>query len=169
VPRRDSPSADDIRFTYDNNQVLEREVDAAIAALGERFADHADLDRIVYTGFSLGAIMGVAIFGRGTNAARYPRAALVEGGHDRWTAASAKKYAEGGGRRVLFGCGQPSCVQAAKRASAFLEKAGVATRVVHGKNMGHTYDGAVAAEVRTAIPWLLEGDDRFGAPPAVER
>ncbi len=58
VPRPDSPSPDDIRFTYASNQALEREIDAGIGALRARFPLFVDDERPLYTGFSLGAIMG---------------------------------------------------------------------------------------------------------------
>src|SRR5262249_55394568 len=64
VARADSPSHDEVRFTYANNRALEREVTAALAALRARFAEFADDGAVVWTGFSLGAIMGVPIASR---------------------------------------------------------------------------------------------------------
>jgi len=162
IARPDSPSADDTRFTYVNNQELEKEIEAGLTALRARFGAFMDSGPMLYTGFSLGAIMGVAIASRRTGPERYPRMILVEGGFDRWTAPNVKAWVAGGsGRRILFACGQPGCVQSAKRTAATLEKAGVATRVVHGKGVGHSYDGPVAAEVKGALGWVLEGDTRF--------
>jgi predicted esterase len=161
VARPDSPGSDDIRFTYTNNQALEREIAAAMAALVRRFPDHVDPSAPIYTGFSLGAIMGVSIASRDPSVAT--RAVLVEGGHDKWTAAVVKAYAATGGRRVLFACGQGGCVAGAQRPAALLEKAGVATRIVHGKGVGHGYGGAVAAEVKAAFDWVVEGDPRWAA------
>lgn len=161
VARPDSPAADDIRFTYPNNQALEREIAAAMAALIRRYPDHVDPSAPIYTGFSLGAIMGVSIASRDPSLAM--RAVLVEGGHDKWTAPVVKAYAASGGRRVLFACGQGGCVAAARRPAALLEKAGVATRIVHGKGVGHGYGGAVAAEVKSAFDWVVEGDPRWAA------
>ena len=161
VARPDSPGGDDIRFTYTNNQALEREIAAAMAALIRRYPDHVDPSAPIYTGFSLGAIMGVSIASRDPSLAM--RAVLVEGGHDKWTAPVVKAYAASGGRRVLFACGQGGCVAAARRPAALLEKAGVATRIVHGKGVGHGYGGAVAAEVKSAFDWVVEGDPRWAA------
>jgi predicted esterase len=164
LSRPDSPSDDDTRFTYKSNQELEKEIEAGLAALRARFGPWIDPGPMIYTGFSLGAIMGVAIASRRNGPERYPRMILVEGGFDRWTAANVKAFvAPGGARRILFACGQAGCAQAAKRAAAQLEKAGVATRVVHGKGVGHSYDGPVAEEVKGALGWLLEGDPRFDA------
>jgi hypothetical protein len=162
ISRPDSPSADDVRFTYVNNKELEKEIDAGLSALGARYAAWIDRGPILYTGFSLGAIMGVAIGSRGTGPERYPRMVLVEGGHDKWSAANVKAFtAPGGARRILFACGQPGCAQVARRAATQLEKAGVAARVVHGEGVGHSYDGPVAAQVKASLEWVIEGDARW--------
>ena len=50
--------------------------------------------------------------------ARFPRLVLVEGGHDAWTRDAAKRFRAAGGDRVLFACGQPSCVGESKEAAA---------------------------------------------------
>ncbi len=157
--RPDSPSADDIRFTYGSNQSLEREVDAALAALAARFPDHVDAAQPVYTGFSLGAIMGVSIASR--RPSTYPRAVLVEGGHDKWTPAAAKAFVEGGGRRVLFVCSQRWCAGDARLAASRLARAGAEVKVVQGPDVGHRYDGPTAETTKKALPWLLEGDGRW--------
>lgn len=154
VPRPDSPSADDTRFTYSSNQALEREIDAALEALRERFAGYVDDSAPLYTGFSLGAIMGVSIAARAPS--RYRRLVLIEGGHDKWTQETARTFAAGGGERVLFVCAQAYCANDARRAAARLDKAGVATRVVRGPEVGHRYDGPTAAETKKALPWVLE-------------
>lgn len=160
VPRSDSPSRDDIRFTYESNQRLEQEIDAGLAALAARFPEHVDPGPVLYTGFSLGAIMGVSIAAR--RPGRFPRLVLVEGGHDKWTPATAKAFADGGGLRALFVCGQAWCANDAKRAATRLDRARIATKVARsGREVGHTYDGAVAEEARKALPWVLEGDPRW--------
>jgi pimeloyl-ACP methyl ester carboxylesterase len=159
LPRPDSPSLDDTRFTYSNNESLEGEIRAGLAALRARFPDHVGDGPVLYTGFSLGAIMGVSIIAR--DPALFPRAVLVEGGHDKWTPKIAAEYVRGGGVRVLFACGQAGCPATAKRPAALLEKEGAAAKIVQGKGAGHSYDGAVAREVKAALPWVVEGDGRF--------
>ncbi|WP_437288688.1 hypothetical protein [Sorangium sp. So ce406] len=159
VARSDSPSTSDVRFTYESNARLEQEIDAGLAALRARFPEHVDPGPALYTGFSLGAIMGSAIAAR--RASLFPRLVLVEGGHDKWTPAAAKAFADGGGQRVLFVCAQAGCGAAAAAAAARLEKAGVLTRVVRGKEAGHRYDGPVAEETRRALGWVLDADARW--------
>jgi pimeloyl-ACP methyl ester carboxylesterase len=120
---------------------------------------------MVYIGFSLGAMLGVPFVAR--QPARFPRVVLVEGGHDPWTPERAKAFAAGGGKRVMFACGQESCLVDAKRAEAVVAKAGVATKIVYGPGVGHGYTGAVADAIAKELGWLLEGDPRFMPPPEV--
>ena len=98
--------------------------------------------------------------------AHYPRAVLIEGGEDRFSAAAASAYARGGGQRVLFACGLKFRVDPANRAAERLRKAGVPAHVVLGKlpetgQFIHWYNGPVAAETRAQLDWLLEDDPRW--------
>lgn len=163
--RDDSPSRSDIRFTYASNQALGVEITAALAALVERFPDHVDLERPLYTGFSLGAIMGVRIAARTPD--RFPRLVLVEGGQDNWTDATSRAFAKGGGQRVMFVCSQPQCNLDAASAARRIERAGSKARVVRGPAGDHRYDGPIAQATKAVIAWVLEGDERFGVGDAV--
>ena len=155
VARNDSPSAEDIRFTYTSREKFLAELDAGLVALREAHGAFIDDGPIVFTGFSLGAIYGHAAMVR--DPARFPRAVLTEGSHDQWTPGNAQTFATKGGLRVLFACGQPSCVARSKG----LKLKPIETMVVHGKGVGHGYDDAVAEEITKALPWLLDGDARF--------
>jgi pimeloyl-ACP methyl ester carboxylesterase len=158
VPRSDSPSPDDTRFTYDSDAALAREIDAGLDALGAGYGDYVDRGAILYTGFSLGAIFGVPYLKR--DPSRTTRAVLIEGGHDAWTPDVAKRFKARGGERVLFACGLIGCVGESRSAAAHLERAGVATKIVYAK-LGHAYDGPVADEVKGAFDWVTEGDPRW--------
>jgi predicted esterase len=157
-----SPSPADPRHKYASNVALEREIHAALGALRERFPEYVDPGPALYAGFSQGAIMGVPILAR--NPALFPRAVLIEGGYDRWTPDAVKRFADGGGERVLFACGQPLCERAAERSAKALEKGSVTARVVHGVGEGHSYFGKVADEVRRAFAWIVESDARWLDP-----
>ena len=93
----------DKTFRYVSGDALARGIDADIAALVAKYPGYVDEGPMLYTGFSLGAILGVAVVTR--EPARFPRAVLIEGGEDRWTPVLAAKYARGGGKKVLFACG----------------------------------------------------------------
>ena len=135
---------------------VEREIDAAIAALRKIFPKHVASGPAVYIGFSRGAFLGATLIAK--NPSKYPRAIMIEGGQSAWTDASAAAYAKGGGKRVLFACGQPSCVAESEPASQLLGRARVTTRIVHGEGEGHGYDGPVKEQIRTALSWVVEGD-----------
>jgi dienelactone hydrolase len=158
----------DKTFRYDGVDSLAREIDAGVSALAARYPGYVDTSSMLYTGFSLGAILGVGIVTR--DPARFPRAVLIEGGEDRWTAALATSYARRGGKSVLFACGLRGRVPVAQQAAALLERAGVASRVVLGKlpdagQFIHWYNGPIAEETVAQAPWLLAGDTRWGEWP----
>ncbi|HEY3493485.1 MAG TPA: hypothetical protein VGK73_02320 [Polyangiaceae bacterium] len=156
VPREEAA------YYYPDHHALEREVLAAVAALGERYGEALDATRAVYTGFSQGAIQGALVIAR--NPGLFPRAALVEGGNgffDEWSPWAARRYRKAGGERVLFGCGSPYCVRSAERCAGYLEKADVLARVVHAEGAGHSYGPAMEAELTKHFDWLVADDPRW--------
>lgn len=152
--RADAPRSLD-RWTYASAGRMEREITAALTALEGRFDRYAGAEQGVFIGFSLGAIYGVPFLRK--HARRFPRAVLVEGGFDNWSLVAARDYSRGGGRRVLFACGQASCRPKSQRARRTLERAGIEARVAYDAPAGHAYDGPVADAVAQNLDWLLEG------------
>jgi hypothetical protein len=156
----------DTRWTWHGPPFMKREIDAGLAALVVRFGARVDSGGMVYGGFSYGAANGVAIVAKAP--ARFPYVVLTEGGGDRWTLDLAKDFAKGGGRRVLFVCGQTACVTEAERTAEMIRRAGVETRVEYGRGEGHGYGGAVAERIRDAWAWVTVADARWSLPaPAV--
>ena len=158
VPRPDAPKSLD-RWTYGKGTDVRAEIEAALTSLRTRFSGYVAEGPILYAGFSLGAIHGVGIVA--SDGQRFPRAVLVEGGHDGWTPARAKSFAAAGGKRVLFACGQRACKTGAAPARKNLEREGITTQLVFGGEVGHTYDGPVAAEIARVFSWLVADDPRF--------
>jgi hypothetical protein len=152
--RPDSPSASDVRFTYASNQRLESELHAGLVALRQRYGGELAGGPAIYAGFSLGAIMGVAILTRNATKGAFDRALFVEGGYDRIDAGKARALFDAGVTRVLFACGQAACLQGARAKLPALQKAGVEGRVVGVGRAGHSYDGAVADAVKAEWEWL---------------
>ena len=154
----------DKTFQYQGAQKLTQEIDAGVRALVAKYPGYVDDGPMLYTGFSLGASLGVSIVTH--DPARYPRAVLTEGGDESFGDANARAYAKGGGQRVLFACGLRGRVGSAKAAAARLEKDGVGSHVVLGKLPGkeefiHWYNGPVADETKAQLDWLFEGDPRW--------
>ena len=141
---------------------VEREIDAAIASLRSIFPKYVASGPAIYTGFSRGAFLGATLIAK--NPSRYPRAIMIEGGQSAWTDATAALYAKGGGKRVLFACGQLSCVAESEPASQLLGRARVTTRIVHGEGEGHGYSGPVKEQIRAAFSWVVEGDTAWNVP-----
>lgn len=155
-------TAGDTRYTHRGGVYLRHQVDAAFEALAARFGPYVDTERPVAAGFSLGAtqIAQLAI----ADPARFPRIALLEGGHAVWTDASARDFASRGGRHVLFGCGSPRCTPLAKAAATLLERHGIEARVVYAA-VGHTNDRPLQEAIMREISWFLGEDSRWEVTP----
>ena len=158
IPRTDAPKGED-RWTWGALARTKKELFAAIDALRARYPEHVADGPIVFTGFSLGAILGRHLLS--AHADTFTRAVLVEGGYEGWSIGFAKRFHAGGGERVLFACGQTACRYAGKAAARSAEKADVGAKVTFGGNVGHTYDGVVAQGVKDELGWLTEGDERW--------
>lgn len=135
---------------------VEREIDAAVAAARKVFPKYMTTGPVLYVGFSRGAFLGASLIAK--TPSKYPRAILIEGGQSAWTDASAAAYAKGGGTRVLFACGQPSCVAECEPSAQLLGRAKVAAKIVHGEGEGHGYKGPVKEQIRQALAWVVDGD-----------
>lgn len=138
---------------------LERELETGIAAVRVKYGGNVTPGPIVYVGFSRGAFLGATIAAK--HPELYPRVVLIEGGHSPWTDETAASFARGGGKRVLFVCGQPSCASDAEAAVAILRRHGVESRVLHGAGEGHGYKRQVKDELSRAFRSVVEDDERW--------
>jgi dienelactone hydrolase len=154
---------DRVRYTHAGGDVLRAHVDAALAALAERYGDLVDTHRPMLSGFSLGATE-VALLGQ-QEAERFPRVAIVEGGLDEWSASGIRDFAARGGQRVLFGCGSSWCTPAARAAAARIQAEQVGCRVAFA-DVGHSEAPALRQAMQAELAWLVEGDPRWTASPA---
>jgi hypothetical protein len=137
---------------------LEREVIAGLAALKARWGAHVADRAVVYAGFSRAAFLGASLAAKRPD--RFSRVVLVEGGHTPWQPDTAAAFARGGGKRVLFVCGQPKCVEDSEPVAAMLRAQKLETRVVHAVGEGHGYrfHNPAKEELRRSIQWVTEGD-----------
>jgi predicted esterase len=152
-------------YFYSDHFELAREVLATIHALSARYPGELDASSAVWAGFSQGAIHGALVIA--LHPALFPRAVLVEGGNgffDEWSPFAARKYARGGGQRVLFGCGSPYCVRTAQRCAGYLERTGVQTFVTHAQGAGHSYGYTMERSLREHFAWLVADDPRWAGP-----
>lgn len=155
IPRRDAPKSEN-RWEYGSAQQVKAEIEAGLTAMKERFPGYVAEGPIVFTGFSLGAILGRSIVA--ADPERFSRVVFTEGGGEGW---NFKQFKQGGGLRVLFGCAQRGCAAARRANARQAERAGVEVRIADGGNIGHTYDGPVARAIQAEWAWLVEGDERW--------
>ena len=142
--------------------VTQREIEAGLGALRARFGRYVADGPMIYAGFSLGAILGVAVVS--AHPARFPIAVLGEGGQAEWTRDRAAAFARGGGRRVLFICSTASCEAATPRALVILTQQGIEAKLVSAGHVGHLVDDRVVSAARAAWPWVLAKDSDSAHP-----
>jgi dienelactone hydrolase len=135
---------------------LDKELTAALAALKAKWPQYVADKEVVYTGFSRGAYLGPQLAAKKPD--RFKRLVLIEGGHSPWTEDAANAFAKGGGKKVLFACGQQSCVDDALGASATLGRRKIDTKTVLGQGEGHNYKKQVKTELQKQIDWVVDGD-----------
>lgn len=152
IPRRDVPKELD-RWEWGSVAKTKSEISAALVALRDRYPVHAKAGPIVFTGFSLGAILGARLLQ--DPELNVGAAVLIEGGYQGWTVAKARALKPRLGR-VLFGCGQTECKNAYRfQLEHLFEAAGVPSSLVADVKAGHTYDDPVAALVQTEWAAIL--------------
>jgi pimeloyl-ACP methyl ester carboxylesterase len=156
ITRADSGRVRQVGFYPVDVATLDREVSAGISALKTRFGAHVSDGQVVYAGFSRGAFLGASLAAKHPD--RFTRVVLIEGGHSPWQPEVAATFARGGGKRVLFVCGQPKCVEDAEATVSTLRAQNVEARVVHGIGEGHGYRKQVKEELRRSFEWVTEGD-----------
>jgi len=149
-------------YFYNGHPALGREIEVALAALGERYPERVDLDAPIFAGYSQGASMGSMVLP--SHPARFARAVLWEGGFGQfqeWNIAAARRFRERGGLRVLLACGRVECLELARTTADYMRRGGLDARVVYESGAGHTHGGAIRHKVRAAFGWLTEGDSRW--------
>jgi hypothetical protein len=155
IPRTDVPKSWD-RWEYGGLGRVKQELDAGLVALELRFPGYVAQGPIVFTGFSLGAILGRPLVN--AEAGRFPRVMFTEGGNRGW---NFKRFKELGGERIAFACAQAGCLQNRRLLAKQAARLGVEVHVADGGNVGHTYDGPVARAIQAEWAWLVEGDKRW--------
>lgn len=160
---RGTPLAKAKTFSWNTPELTADELRAALKALKQRFSDYVAPGPVVLTGYSLGAIHAVSILKQ--EPSFFSRVALVEGGHEAWSAGNAAIFGQRGGRRILFACAQSACLEPAQRSVVFAERGGAEARVVDAGNFGHVLDGRVAQAIKRQFGWLVAGDPRWEDRP----
>lgn len=152
IPRRDVPKELD-RWEWGSLAQTKAELLAALSALEARYPEHVRRGPRVFTGFSLGAILGARLI-------QDPEldvgaAVLVEGGYQGFTRAKLQNL-EARLKGLLFACGQTECRnQYRYQLEPLLRRTRLSASMVADIKAGHTYDDPVAALVQAEWPRLV--------------
>ena len=140
------------------------ELRAALAALKARFGPHVAASPILLIGHAEGARVAAELARQ--EPGFFARVALVNGEPAAFTPSASSIFALRGGKRVLFFCTSSSCDDSGVARALLLARANVPAKSVRhdvGPYLDATFTEALAHE----IPWLLEGDPRFGGRAAL--
>jgi len=160
-PRGHAQDATAQKYDTPSSEWIEHDVEGALAVLRARFGRYVADGPLLFAGFSLGAAHGVAVVVN--RPAMYPAALFIEGGYSQISPGFARRYSEGGGRRIMLGCGQANCPARFASAAASLRAAGIEVRILDGHTGRHNLDGEMMQALQGAWPWLIDGDPRWNA------
>jgi len=138
------------------------ELRAGLAALKTRFGAHVAPSPVLLIGYGEGAAVAADLARQ--EPAFFARAALVNGNPALVTPSAAKIFAERGGKRMLFFCTDGECDANGVERALLLTRAGLAAKSVKA-DVGPYLDQRLTDALREQVPWLVEGDPRWGRSP----
>jgi poly(3-hydroxybutyrate) depolymerase len=138
------------------------ELRAALAALKARFGAHVAPSPVVLIGYAESARVAADLARQ--EPAFFARVALVNGNPAVLTPSAIKIFSERGGKRMLFFCTEGECDANGTERALLLTRAGVAAKSVKAE-VGPYLDERFTDALRKELPWLVEGDPRWGRSP----
>ncbi|MBN1605169.1 MAG: hypothetical protein JW940_00975 [Polyangiaceae bacterium] len=155
-------SSHPVVYSYEGTRAVAKELRGALEALKKRFDGYVAPSPVVLAGFSLGAIYALELAKE--EPSFFSRVVLIEGGASGWTSAQATLFAQRGGQRLVFVCGQDACRIQAERAKLWTERAGADAELIVPGPFGHVWDGRMAKGVKEKWSLVVAGDDRWRRP-----
>jgi pimeloyl-ACP methyl ester carboxylesterase len=137
------------------------ELRAGLAALKARFGAYVAPSPVLLIGYAEGAAVAADLIRQ--EPAFFARVALVNGSLGILSPSAIKIFAERGGKRALIFCTEAQCDAQGVERSLLLSRAGVASKSVLA-SVGPYLDQRFTDALRKEVPWLVEGDARWGKP-----
>lgn len=135
------------------------ELRAALAALKARYGAHAAPSPVLLVGYGEGAALAADLARQ--EPAFFARVALVAGNPATLSPSAIKIFAERGGKRMLFFCGEAECEASGVERALLLTRAGLAAKSVKA-DVGPYLDQRFTDALKREVPWLVEDDTRWG-------
>lgn len=137
------------------------ELRAALSALKARYGAHVAKGSIALIGYGEGASIAADLARQ--EPSFFSRVALVNGDPTAFSPTAGKIFAERGGKRVLFFCGNQSCDDRGAERAVLLQRSGAQAKSVL-RDVGPYLDQRFTDALKGDVSWLLEGDSRFASP-----
>jgi hypothetical protein len=146
------------RFQLGSVQQTGRELRAALPALKARYGAHVSKGAVVLA--ALGPSVEHAIELAREEPSFFAYLVLIDGSLERLTLPIVTRFAEGGGKRVIFVCTRVGCDERVAGKALALRSAGVDARVERVAQAA-ALDGRTTDALRQVWDWLLAGDPRW--------
>jgi predicted esterase len=140
----------------------EAELRAGLAALKARFGAHVAPSPVLLIGYAEGAAVAADLARQ--EPSFFARIALVNGNPASLTPSVIKIFSERGGKRVLVVCAESKgdCDADGTQRALLLTRAGVAAKSAKA-DVGPYLDQRFTDALKGLLPWLVEGDARWGS------
>lgn len=135
------------------------ELRAALQALKTRYDGYVAPSPIVLVGYGEGAEHAAELARQ--EPTFFARVVLVDGNPAAFTSSASTIFGRKGGKRVLFFCSTADCHGNGAMRALLLNRAGAAAKAVK-HDVGPFLDQRFSDALKGELPWLLEGDVRWG-------
>ncbi len=146
------------RFSWGSPEATAKELRSALTALKKRYGAHVAPGSVVLAGYGKGADHAIVVQKQEPSFFSY--LVLTEGGAKGWTSTMAAAFTQRGGKRILFACAHPACVQHVDRARLFSVGAGVDTKTLKLPKQQRLFSPKVVRALRKEFVWLARGKKR---------
>jgi poly(3-hydroxybutyrate) depolymerase len=158
-PQGQSDAARGGVFGFGSYDDAAAELRAGLAALKARFGAHVAPSPVLLIGYGEGAALAADLARQ--EPAFFARVAMVAGSPAALSPSAIKVFADRGGKRMLFFCGEAECEASGVERALLLTRAGVAAKAVKA-DVGPYLDQRFTDALKREVPWLVEGDTRWG-------
>jgi hypothetical protein len=156
VPTQWAPPEED-RWLYRGQEATQREIDAGLAALEDRYPSLVSRDGMVLVGFSLGAILAPGMVT--SRSGMYSFLFLIEGGVDKIEAWHLRALKRAGVKGIGMAMSTGKYRQAAKTLEKRIAKRGIKTVFVDMRGAGHNYRSDFVTTGQKALARLVGADE----------
>ncbi len=145
-----------------SDQEVETALRGALRELKTKFGEYVAGGSVVLVGFGSSAEHAMAIARQ--EPAFFARLALIDGGHQSWSATAAGAFAQRGGQRVLFGCSNEPCRAEIEPKLPVIRSQNLAIQLAFGGELPNPLDPRMIELLHQRFAWLISNEQPKRVP-----